>query len=142
MLGSEFRAWRKELNLTQEAAGARFGVSRFTVQKWERDQLGIPSYVEYLWMKIKRETKQRLEDFPVQLVYVTGEPWLRDGEPHAQIVLEDFPNNTAMLRQVHQYLNAGNTLHLASVIEKGKPEILIWTRDELLKEIEQPLSSQ
>lgn len=142
MIGTDFRTWRNELKLTQEAAGNRFGVSRFTVQKWESGQLEIPSYVKHLAMWITREIKQRQDDFPVQLAYATEEPWLKEGRPLSMIVLEDFPNNTAMLRHVHQLIRSGTALHLASVIEKGKPEISIWNREELHKEIEQPMSSR
>lgn len=140
MIGTDLREWRNDLKLTQETAGARFGVSRYTVQKWESGELDVPSHVDQLAVFITREIKQRQDDFPVQLAYATSEPWLESGRPLAQIVLKEFPNNTAMLRDVHQMIQSGNPLHLATVIEKGKPGISIWSREELLKEIEQPAS--
>lgn len=137
MQGTDFRAWRNDLKLTQETAGARYGVSHLTVQKWESGEIEIPSHVDQLSTLITCEIKKRQDDFPVVLTYFTEEQWVKPGRPLALIVLKEFPNNTAMLRDVHQLIQSGNPLHDATVIEKGKLEISIWSREELLKEIEQ-----
>jgi DNA-binding XRE family transcriptional regulator len=142
MLGATFHAWRTDLKMTQESAGKRFGVSRFTVQKWESDQADIPKHVETLMVWISREIKQQQDDFPVQLAYCDAMPWVEAGKPLAQVILKDFPCNSLMLRGVHELLNSGHELHLASVIEKGRPEMSIWQRDELIEEIRNPKASR
>jgi hypothetical protein len=124
--------------------GSRWGTlwcQLLTVQKWENAQVEIPDYVAHLSIWVSRQIKQPQDDLSVQLAYCSDAPWLQEGKTTSRIVLEDFPSNSFMLRHVHKLIHDGNALHLAYVIEKGKPGIPIWNRDELHREIQCSQSS-
>lgn len=136
MTSDDFRKWRTDLKLTQEETGKRFGLSRYTIQNWENGTTQIPSYVPRLIYSFGREIKQQRNDFPVKLFYYTDTDFLlmqKGGLPLLKI--EDFPNNTTMLRRVHEIIRSGSGLFLASVVEKENIKNIIWTQHELEEEI-------
>lgn len=46
MSGSEFKAWRKSLGFTQEGAAGALGISRRSVQMYEKAAIPVPRKVE------------------------------------------------------------------------------------------------
>jgi DNA-binding XRE family transcriptional regulator len=67
MLPTEFRALRTRFHLTQEAVGASLGLSRITIQNWERGATPIPHDAE-LWLK------RRPQFGPVRLLFWRSPP--------------------------------------------------------------------
>ena len=68
---AEFLKWRKSLGYTQEEAGKKLGVSRATIQNWEKGVTRIPRAAELACLQVARRWKQRSEFGPVALVYPT-----------------------------------------------------------------------
>lgn len=52
MTGSEFKAWRKSLGLTQEGAAGALGISRRGVQMYEKSEAPVPRRVELACQKL------------------------------------------------------------------------------------------
>jgi DNA-binding XRE family transcriptional regulator len=72
---AEFLKWRKSLGYTQEEAGKKLGVSRATIQNWEKGVTRIPRAAELACLQVARRWKQRPEFGPVALVYTDGPVW-------------------------------------------------------------------
>lgn len=55
MKGSELKKRRERLGFTQEGLASQLGVSRNTVARWERDEIGIPPYLDLALKTLERE---------------------------------------------------------------------------------------
>src|SRR6266567_9132301 len=78
---AEFLKWRKSLGYTQEEAGKKLGVSRATIQNWEKGVTRIPRAAELACLQVARRWKQRSEFGPVALVYTDGPIWQELQDP-------------------------------------------------------------
>src|SRR6266498_2987458 len=98
---AEFLKWRKSLGYTQEEAGKKLGVSRATIQNWEKGVTRIPRAAELACLQVARRWKQRPEFGPVALVYTDGPMWQELRDSYCTVVLhcDLYSNNEAALQQ-------------------------------------------
>ncbi len=59
MTGSELRAIRKRLGLTQQALAGQIGVASNSVARWERDEMKITEPVARLVLMLSTQKKGR-----------------------------------------------------------------------------------
>ena len=59
MKGSELRAIRKGLGLTQVQLAERLGVASNTVARWERDEMGMSEPAARLARLLAKDTKRK-----------------------------------------------------------------------------------
>lgn len=59
MTGAELRERRKALNLSQVEMAEALGISGNTVARWERDEIGIPPYLDLALSTIERQSKPK-----------------------------------------------------------------------------------
>ena len=130
---TEFLKWRKSLRYTQEEAGQKLGISRATVQNWEKGITRIPKAAELACVQLTRRWKQRPEFGPVALVYTDGPIWQELQDAHCIVVLqcELYPNNEAALQQACQIKSAPTFIYRFIMEESGG---IIWNGPELSRE--------
>jgi DNA-binding XRE family transcriptional regulator len=110
MLASEFKEWRLRFGLTQAEAGARFDVSRVTIQNWEKGATPIPVMAESHWLRLAR---QRPEYGPVILHY-THHLSLRPGPADIVGMEEQFDRPIG-----ERYSTVGKALDRAKQLQGG-----------------------
>ncbi len=97
MRTSEFLAWRKSLRLTQQSAAKELGVSRATIQNWEKEVTSIPPMVQLSCNVLRRRWRKRDDYGPVLLIQASGALSLEDGRTTCEMAIhcELFANNGA-----------------------------------------------
>ena len=133
MNASEFLSWRKALRYTQEQAAEKLGVSRATIQNWEREFTRVPTITELACQVLTRRWKKRPEFGPVALVYADEPLWPELDCPSRVLCVqcELHPNNDAVLLRVCRLREAPN-FNSALVIDEGGE--VVWYGTELLSE--------
>ncbi len=99
MRTSEFLAWRKSLRLTQQSAANELGVSRATIQNWEKEVTSIPRMVQLACNVLRCHWRKRDDYGPVLLIHAGGALSLEDGRTNCEMPIhcELFANNGAAL---------------------------------------------
>jgi transcriptional regulator with XRE-family HTH domain len=130
---AEFLEWRKALGYTQEEAGARLGVSRATVQNWEKGVTRIPRAAELACVRVIRRWKQRPEYGPVGFVHTDGPNWnaLKDPYYVATLQCEVYPNNEAALERACELYENPRFSYCFIIEENGE---IVWDGLELTRE--------
>jgi DNA-binding XRE family transcriptional regulator len=123
----EFLKWRRTLGYTQDEAGEKLGVSRGTIQHWERDVTRIPQAMEMACQELTRRWKQRPDFGPVSLVYADG----RASSPTSFLHCELHSNNDAAIQQALRLSETPNFVN-PHIMEDGAG--VIWTTAELVGE--------
>jgi len=138
---AEFLKWRKSLGYTQEEAGKKLGVSRATIQNWEKGVTRIPRAAELACLQVARRWKQRSEFGPVALVYTDGPIWQELQDPYCTVVLhcELHSNNEAALQQACRFKQTSSIIYPFIMEENGG---IVWNGPELLRECERRSSTQ
>lgn len=136
---AEFLKWRKMLRYTQEEAGKKLGVSRATVQNWEKGVTRIPKAAELACLQITRRWKQRPEFGPVAFVYTDGPIWQELQDAHCIVVLQCdlYPNNDAALERACRSKQTPGVIYQFIMEENGG---IIWNGPELLRECDRRIS--
>jgi DNA-binding XRE family transcriptional regulator len=100
---ADFKAWRKRLDLTQEEAGKRLGVSRVTIQNWESGTTPIPKMAFAACEIEEMRWRQRPEFGPVLMEYWRHRRKVGYGQasPNSndQVISESFANNETALEK-------------------------------------------
>jgi DNA-binding XRE family transcriptional regulator len=133
MDASEFLSWRKALRYTQAEAAEKLGVSRATIQNWEREFTRVPKMVELACLVLTRRWKKRPEFGPVALIYADEPMWLGPHCPTraASLQCESYASNEVALRQAIR-LSKGLGFCNPFLIERDGG--IIWTTRDLLRE--------
>src|SRR5712691_5281617 len=97
----EFLGWRKALRYTQQEAGKQLGVSRATIQNWEKRITRVPTMVELACQVLTRRWKQRPEFGPVALIYADEPMWPEPDYPTRTVFIqcELYASNEIAIRQ-------------------------------------------
>lgn len=123
----DFLRWGRTLAYTQEEAAEKLGVTRSTINNWERGATRIPKAIDLACHELTRRWKQRADFGPVNLVYSDG----RMSSRVSRLRCELFSNNDAAINQAfHLMENVINPL----IIEDGGS--VVWSASELLRECE------
>jgi DNA-binding XRE family transcriptional regulator len=133
MENSNLLRWRRTLGYTQEEAGKKLGVSRSTIQNWEKGVTRIPKAAELACLQLARRWKQRPEFGPVALVYTDGPIWQELQDPHCIVGIqcELYPNNEAALQRACRLRHIPKIIYRFIMEEDGG---VIWNGPELLRE--------
>ena len=133
MDGPDFQKWRKSLRYTQEEAGKQLGVSRTTIQNWEKGVTRIPRAAELACIQLTRRWKRRPEFGPVALVYTDGPTWQELTHHYCISILECevYPNNEAALERACRSDDRGTVIYRFIMEQDGG---IIWNGPELLHE--------
>lgn len=54
MTGKKLREYRKKLGLTQESLAEKLGTTGNTVARWEREEIGIPGYLQLAMERLEQ----------------------------------------------------------------------------------------
>jgi len=137
---AELLKWRKSLRYTQEEAGKKLGVSRATIQNWEKGVTRIPRAAELACLQVARRWKQRSEFGPVALVYTDGPIWQELQDSFCTVVLhcEFYSNNEAALQQAARFKQTPSIIYRFIMEENGG---IVWNGPELLRECERRRST-
>lgn len=130
-----FLRWRRTLGYTQEEAGAKLGVTRGTIQHWERGMTRVPLAIELACGELTRRWKQRPEFGPVNLVYADSDVSSRMRLLHCEL----HSNNDAAFVQALKLSATPNFIH-PFIMEDGGH--VVWTVAELLHECERRRGEQ
>ena len=130
MQARDIKRWRRELDLSQTDAGRMLGVSRITIQNWERGRTPIPAMAEGACERATRRWKQRADYGPVTLVYFGAPLGERRGENH----VEYFATTELALSRVLRLWRRPN-FHAATILD-DQTGLSIWHDHELEREIE------
>jgi DNA-binding XRE family transcriptional regulator len=131
----EFLRWRRTLGYTQEEAGAKLGVTRGTIQHWERGMTRIPLAIELACRELTRRWKQCPEFGPVSLVYADTRVSSRVRTLHCEL----HSNNESAFVQV-LLLSATPTFINPFIMEDDGD--VIWTTAEIRLECERRTREQ
>ena len=133
MRPTQLKDYRKRLGLTQEEAGRSFGVSRVTIQNWERGTTPVPVSVDRLAELRERSWWQRqAQHGPVVLTYHTGPP---DIVTAANTPNEPCETNEVAIRRACELrkLHPSHQLRFLSVTDMSGRNI--WVGDEIEVEV-------
>jgi DNA-binding XRE family transcriptional regulator len=87
----DFLRWRRTLGNTQEEAAGKLGVSRGTIQHWEKGVTRVPRAVDLACEELKRCWKQQPDFGPVTLVYADGAmPRQPDGSSRSTLLRSEL----------------------------------------------------
>lgn len=130
-----FLSWRKALQYTQEEAAEKLGVSRATIQNWEKGITRVPTMVELACHVLTRRWKQHPEFGPVALVYADEPMWPESDDPMRAVFIqcELCASNEIAIRQTLR-LREGLSFYNPFLIERDGG--IIWTTRDLLRECE------
>ena len=133
MNASEFLSWRKALRYTQEQAAEKLGVSRATIQNWEREFTRVPTITELACQVLTRRWKKRPEFGPVALVYADEPLWPEPDCPSRVLCVqcESYANNEIAIRQA---LRLSESLGFSNPFLIERDGGIIWTTRDLLRE--------
>ena len=133
MDASDFLNWRKTLRYTQEDAAEKLGVSRATIQNWEREFTPVPKMVELACLVLTRRWKKRPEFGPVALIYADEPMPLGPDSPTRAVSLqcEPYTSNEVALQHAIR-LSKGLGFCNPFLIERDGG--IIWTTQDLLRE--------
>jgi transcriptional regulator with XRE-family HTH domain len=133
MDASEFLKWRKALHCTQEEAGQKLGISRATVQNWEKGITRITRAAELACRQLTRRWKQRPTFGPVALIYTDGPLWKELKDPCCTVILESelYCDNEAALQRACS-LRLTRTIIYQFIMEKNGG--IVWSGPELIRE--------
>ncbi len=133
MDAAEFLRWRKSLWYTQQEAGKQLGVSRATIQNWEREFTRVPAMVELACRVLTRRWKQRPEFGPVALVYADEPMWPEPDYPTRTVFVqcELYTSNEIAIRQA---LRLSESLGFSNPFLIERDGGIIWTTRDLLRE--------
>lgn len=132
MTKEEFREWRERFELTQGDVAKRLGVSRNTIQNWERGTSSLPATLDDLcavWTE--RLEKERPELGPVILCYSDGPMFVNPYGPRQKLAMlqhEPFPTNAAAVARV-KLLWHRSDFHGPFILEKSSK--FLWNQVEL-----------
>jgi DNA-binding XRE family transcriptional regulator len=137
MVAEEFRMRRESTGLSQDDAARFLGVSRTTLQNWERGTTGIPGAVEHALKVWERRVRQETARHgPVTLVYSDG-PFFRSAygpqTPGERLFSEQYAFNSQALERVRE-LARGRNFHNYFIVERGGSTL--WDESELAAVIE------
>lgn len=122
----EFLKWRRTLGYTQDEVGEKLGVSRGTIQHWERGVTRIPRAMEMASQELTRRWKQRPDFGPVSLVYAGGRA------SHSSFLhCELHVNSDAAIQEALRLYGTPNFIN-PHIMEDGGG--VVWTTPELLGE--------
>lgn len=124
-----FLRWRRTLGYTQEEAGAKLGVTRGTIQHWERGATRVPLAIELACLELTRRWKQRPGFGPVNLVYADSRVSSRMSFLHCEL----YSHNDAAFEQALPLSATPNFIN-PFIMEDGGD--VVWTAAELLRECE------
>jgi transcriptional regulator with XRE-family HTH domain len=130
--GSELKAWRKSLGLTQEQASREFEVTRATVQNWEYEVTPVPLVVALATRQISIREKRRPEYGPVTLVYLdtlTASGMDEDLKP--KLFCKRYADNRAALLEVFELRKGPDRLDPFILDDTGG---VIWSGPALIDE--------
>jgi transcriptional regulator with XRE-family HTH domain len=130
-----FLKWRRTLGYTQKEAADKLGVSRGSIQHWERGVTPVPRAVELACQELTRRWKQQPEFGPVNLVYAHGAVAQQHEDSAHSVLLQSEPysSNEAAIGRVLELSQTPNFTNPAIMEEGGG---VVWTPPELLRECE------
>ncbi|WP_316169053.1 MULTISPECIES: helix-turn-helix transcriptional regulator [unclassified Bradyrhizobium] len=135
MNAAEFKAWRQNLNLTQQEVAERVGVSRTTIQNWENNT-PIPQTVDISCKVWEHRIKQEDPGIgPLTLIYSDGPMFIDPYGPRrrpAMMQQEPYPTNAAVLARVQQLAGQPN-FNNPFVLEADQSSL--WNLPELARVI-------
>jgi len=133
MDASDFLIWRKSLRYTQAEAAEKLGVSRATIQNWERAFTRVPIMTMLACRVLTRRWKKRPEFGPVALIYTDEALWLEPGYPTRAVFVqcESYASNEVAIRQT---LRLGENLGFSNPFLIERDGGIVWTTRDLLRE--------
>ena len=133
MDANDFLTWRKALRYTQEEAGEKIGVTRATIQNWEKGITRVPRIAELACQQLTRKWKQRPDFGPVTLIYA-DEPIrpTAEGAPRAVFAqCELHSNNEFAIRRILRLSETQKFVTQLIVEQNGG---IVWTISDLQRE--------
>lgn len=137
MVAEEFRTRRENTGRSQDATAQFLGVSRATLQNWERGTTAIPGAVDHALKTWERRVRQETAGHgPVTLVYSDG-PFFRSvygpQQPGERLFSEQYAFNSQALLRVRE-LARGRDFYNHFIVERGGSTL--WDELELAAVIE------
>lgn len=133
MDAADFRKWRTTLGYRKAAAARLLGVSRNTIQNWERGFTRVPTIAELASRELTRRWKQRPDFGPVALLYADEPVWPKPDYPFRTIFArcELQADNEMAIRQALRLRETVSFHHPLVIDQDGG---IVWTTPDLLCE--------